>query len=322
MKNILLTGGAGFIGSHVADRLLAGTEHNVVCVDDFNDFYDPLIKRANADELKKIDGFNLVEGDIRDIDFLRRVFSENEIGSVIHLAARAGVRPSIEFPLLYEDVNVRGTLNLLESCREFGVKRFLFASSSSVYGNNKKVPFSEADNVDSPVSPYAATKKAGELLCYNYHHLYGIDISCLRFFTVYGPRQRPEMAIHKFTELIYNRKPVPMFGNGSSKRDYTYISDIVDGVISAFKKLNGFNIYNLGESNTIDLRSMIELLGSCLKISPVIEEHPFKAGDVEITFADITKSERELGYNPKVPVEKGLELFVNWYIDKNARSFE
>ncbi len=320
MKKILITGGAGFIGSHLIERLFRDKNCEIVCIDDFNDFYDPAIKRLNIGAFANYDNFCLQEGNICDFGFLEKVFNKTKFEVVIHLAARAGVRPSIEMPLLYEEVNVRGTMNLLECCRRFEVENFIFASSSSVYGNNRKTPFSESDIVDFPVSPYAATKKAGELICYNYHHLYGMNVSCLRFFTVYGPRQRPEMAIHKFTELICEGRPVPMFGDGNSQRDYTFVSDIVNGAVSALERLKGYNIYNLGGSKTIELKKMINLLGTFLKKEPLIEQHPFHVGDVEITYADISKSERELHYKPEVPIEKGLELFVNWYIENKARS--
>ena len=277
---ILVTGGAGFIGSSVAEKLLARGDE-VVVIDCFDEFYDPKIKRRNIEAALKNPAYKLVEGDIRDLELLKGLFRREKFDRVFHLAARAGVRPSIADPLLYEDVNVRGTMNLLEAARENSLPGFIFASSSSIYGNNKKVPFSETDFVDNPVSPYAATKKACELVCHTYHHLYGLNISCLRFFTVYGPRQRPEMAIHKFTRLIDQGKPVPMFGDGSSRRDYTYIDDIADGVIKAIDANFAFEIFNIGESRTTELRTLIELIEKNLGKKAIIEQLPDQPGDVE-----------------------------------------
>ncbi len=310
---ILVTGGAGFIGSSVAEKLLARGDE-VVVIDCFDEFYDPKIKRRNIEAALKNPAYKLVEGDIRDLELLKGLFRREKFDRVFHLAARAGVRPSIADPLLYEDVNVRGTMNLLEAARENSLPGFIFASSSSIYGNNKKVPFSETDFVDNPVSPYAATKKACELVCHTYHHLYGLNISCLRFFTVYGPRQRPEMAIHKFTRLIDQGKPVPMFGDGSSRRDYTYIDDIADGVIKAIDANFAFEIFNIGESRTTELRTLIELIEKNLGKKAIIEQLPDQPGDVEVTYADITKSKKMLGYNPRTKVEEGVPKFVEWYI--------
>ena len=308
----LVTGGAGFIGSHLCERLVKeGSE--IVCVDNFNDFYDPLIKRRNVKGLQKKANFKLYELDILDFPKLQAVFEQNDIDVIIHLAARAGVRPSIKEPLLYQEVNVRGTLNLLELARRFNVPKFVFASSSSVYGNNKKVPFSEQDNVDNPVSPYAATKKAGELLAYTYHHLYDISISCIRFFTVYGPRQRPDMAIHKFTKLIDQGKKVPIFGDGNSQRDYTYISDIIDGLCSAIEYCQGYEIYNLGDSRTVELKEVIQHIENLLNKKARLDFKPFQAGDVWITYADISKAKAQLKYQPKIMFEKGMQNFIDWY---------
>lgn len=309
---ILVTGGAGFIGSSVTDRLLARGDQ-VVCLDNFDEFYRPDIKRANIKDALANKDFKLVEGDIRDMSLLKKLFSDEKFDKVFHPAARAGVRPSIVDPMLYEDVNIKGTMNLLEMAREHKLKGFIFASSSSVYGSNKKVPFSETDNVDNPVSPYAATKKACELICYTYHHLYKLNITCLRFFTVYGPRQRPEMAIHKFTRLIDQGKPVPMFGDGSSKRDYTYIDDIVDGVLKSIDHNPPYEIYNIGESQTTELRELIALIEKNIGKKAVIESHPDQPGDVPITYADITKAVKELGYDPRTKVEQGVAKFVDWY---------
>jgi len=309
---VLVTGGAGFIGSSITDRLLERGD-KVICLDNFDDFYRPDIKRKNIESALKEPGFKLIEGDIRNMSLLGEIFDAERIDMIFHPAARAGVRPSIKDPLLYEDVNIKGTMNLLEMAKKHMVKGFIFASSSSVYGANKKVPFSETDNVDNPVSPYAATKKACELICYTYHHLYNMNITCLRFFTVYGPRQRPEMAIHKFTRLIDQGKPVPMFGDGSSKRDYTYIDDIVDGVLKAIDYNAGYEIFNLGESQTTELRELIALIEKNLGKRAAIEQHPDQPGDVPITYADITKSVNVLGYAPSTKVGEGVARFVEWY---------
>jgi len=309
---ILVTGGAGFIGSSVVDRLLARGD-SVVCLDNFDEFYKPAIKRRNIEAALKSPNFKLIEGDIRDLGLLKKLFAEEKIDMVFHPAARAGVRPSIIDPMLYEDVNIKGTMNLLEMAKEHKLKGFIFASSSSVYGKNKKVPFSEVDSVDNPISPYAATKKACELICYTYHNLYNINITCLRFFTVYGPRQRPEMAIHKFTRLIDEGRPVPMFGDGLSKRDYTYIDDIVDGVIKAVDHNAPYDIINLGESQTTELRELIGFIEKNLGKKAVIESHPDQPGDVPITYADITKAKKVLGYDPQTKAEAGVKKFVEWY---------
>ncbi|MDZ7267378.1 MAG: GDP-mannose 4,6-dehydratase [candidate division KSB1 bacterium] len=308
----LLTGGAGFIGSHLSERLLA-RGHALVNLDNFNDYYDPAIKRRNIAPLLSHPAYTLFEGDILERDTLERLFREHRFDIIIHLAARAGVRPSIAQPLLYEKVNMEGTLNLLEMARQAGVPKFIFGSSSSVYGENGKVPFSESDTVDYPISPYAATKKAGEQICYTYHHLYQLKVTCLRFFTVYGPRQRPDMAIHKFTRLIANDERVPVYGDGSSRRDYTFISDIVDGIEAAIAHCTSYHIYNLGESRTIDLLSLIGLIQEYLGKRAVIEHLPPQPGDVPITYADISKARREIGYAPRVDIQEGVRQFVEWY---------
>ena len=315
MNTILITGGAGFIGSHLSERLLTEGER-IICLDNFDTFYDPLIKRNNISPFLKNRKYILIEGDIRDLTLLKAIFNKEKIDTIIHIAARAGVRPSIIDPLLYYDVNVHGTMNLLEMAREHSVKKFIFASSSSVYGENEKVPFSEEDNVDEPISPYAATKKAGELICYTYHHLYDIPIVCLRFFTVYGPRQRPEMAIHKFTRLIHEGQSVPVFGDGSSRRDYTFIEDIIDGITSSLRTELSYEVINLGESMTIGLTELIPLLEDCLNKKAVIEWVPLQPGDVPITYADIGKARKLLGYNPKTDIRHGLENFVTWFMDQ------
>jgi UDP-glucuronate 4-epimerase len=311
-QTILVTGGAGFIGSHLVERLLQGGQ-GVICLDNFDYFYDRRIKQTNLQKALNEPNFTLVEGDIRDMECLKKLFSENRIKKVVHLAARAGVRASIANPQLYEEVNIKGTLNLLEVCKEFPVEQFIFGSSSSVYGINSKVPFSEDDKIEMPISPYAASKRAGELFCYTYHHLYGIPITCLRFFTCYGERQRKDMAIHKFTWLIDEGKELTMFGDGSSKRDYTYISDIIDGIMATFLKPFEFEIINLGDSQTVELRHLIDLIEQALGKKANINQLPLQPGDVSITFADISKARALLGYIPKVDIETGIRKFVMWY---------
>jgi len=311
-QHVLVTGGAGFIGSHVTRRLLDRGDR-VTVLDDFNDFYDPAKKRANIAPLLPRQGFALAPGDIRDAELVDKLFSDNAFDAVIHLAARAGVRPSLREPILYEDVNCIGTLRLLEAARHSGPKNFVFGSSSSVYGINTKVPFSETDEVNLPISPYATTKRAGELLCFNYHHLYGLHCSCLRFFTVYGPCQRPEMAIHKFTDLIARGKTVPLFGDGSSRRDYTYVDDIVDGILASLDLAPGFEIFNLGGAETTALIELVRWIGEDLGIEPKLDFQPEQPGDVPITFADVEKAGRLLGYAPKVPIREGVRRFVEWY---------
>ncbi len=313
MQKILVTGGAGFIGSHLCEALVGGG-HRVTCLDNFDPFYDPRIKRDNLSALTGRDNFRLVEGDIRNLELLQGLFQGDEAPRVVvHLAAKAGVRPSIEDPLAYQEVNVTGTANLLEMCRRHEVDKFIYASSSSVYGNNSKIPFAEDDPVDNPISPYAATKKAAELLCHTYHHLFGLPIFCLRFFTVYGPRQRPEMAIHKFARLIRDRQPLPVFGDGGSDRDYTYIDDIIDGVNQAIARCSGYRIFNLGESQTTSLRRLIALIEESMGITALIDYQPMQPGDVMRTYADLTRSREELGYRPSVTVDRGIPLFVKWF---------
>ncbi|NIS62363.1 MAG: NAD-dependent epimerase/dehydratase family protein [Proteobacteria bacterium] len=309
---ILVTGGAGFIGSHLCRRLLR-EGHRVVCLDNFDDFYNPEIKRGNIQEVIGEEQFGLIEGDIRDTHLIARIFGGQTFDVVVHLAARAGVRPSIDYPKLYEEVNVQGTINLLESCREFGIPSFVFASSSSVYGGNSKVPFSEEDRVETPISPYGATKRAGELFCYSYHHLFNINITCLRYFTVYGPRQRPEMAIHRFTRLIDESEMVPMYGDGQSMRDYTYIDDIIDGTLGAISRNKGYEIYNLGESRTVKLIDLIRMLEETLGKKAIIEGLPEQRGDMPITYANIEKARKKLGYAPRVSMKEGIGRFVDWY---------
>ena len=314
MRNILVTGGAGFIGSHLVDRLLSEGEWRISVVDDFNDFYDPAIKRANAGRHEKEADYRLFEADIRDKAALEHIFAGNGFDCIVHLAARAGVRPSLAQPLLYAETNVNGTMNLLELAREHGIKQFVFGSSSSVYGINAKVPFSEDDPIRQPISPYAATKAAGELLCHTYTHLYGIRSVCLRFFTVYGPRQRPDLAIHKFARLISQGKPIPVFGDGTTRRDYTFIDDIIAGVRAAIDySETDYEVINLGESRTVELRELISLLEKELGKTAQIDRQPLQPGDVPQTFADIAKARRLLGYNPQTQIEEGIHTFVRWF---------
>jgi len=309
MSRTLVTGGAGFIGSHLCDRLLARGDE-VTVLDNFNDAYDPAIKRRNAEAL---DGARVVEGDFRDAELVETLFADGDFEVVVHLAAMAGVRPSLLDPLHYYDVNVRGTLNVMEAIRERPEIRYVFASSSSVYGANESVPFRETDDIHHPVSPYAATKRAGELLAYTYHHLYGIPTTCLRFFTVYGPRQRPEMAIHKFVRMILRGEPIPFFGDGSSRRDYTYVDDIVDGVERSIDRCEGYEIYNLGESATTSLSELVAMIGEAVGREPLLDRQPMQPGDVVVTYADVTKARERLGYAPSTAVPDGLARFVAWY---------
>jgi UDP-glucuronate 4-epimerase len=314
MKNILVTGGAGFIGSHLVDRLIAEREWRVTVVDDFNDFYDPEVKRANVQKHISNVAFKLVDVDIRDLAALERVFEETKFDSIVHLAARAGVRPSLSEPQLYAETNVNGTLNILELARKHEIKQFVFGSSSSIYGINAKVPFSEEDPIRQPISPYAATKGAGELICHTYSHLYGIRCICLRFFTVYGARQRPDLAIHKFARLIDEGKPIPVFGDGTTGRDYTYIDDIIQGVRAAIDyDATDYEVFNLGESRTVELCELIALLEKELDQKAVIDRQPMQPGDVPQTFADINKARRLLGYNPQTQIEEGIHRFVEWF---------
>ena len=308
--NVLVTGGAGFIGSHTVEALLQ-RGHRVTVVDDFNDFYDPSVKRRNATVFSG--QAELVEADIRDAARLKDVFARGHFETVIHLAARAGVRPSLAQPQLYTEVNVLGTQRVLEFARTFGVRKFIFASSSSVYGVNQKVPFCEDDPIFKPISPYAATKLAGEALCHVYHHLYGLDMVCLRFFTVYGPRQRPDLAIYKFTRAIAAGKPIELFGDGSARRDYTYIDDILQGIMACVDRTFGFEIINLGESQTTSLLDLVALIERAVGQKAAVRMLPPQPGDVPVTFADITKARRLLSYNPQVKIEDGLPRFVEWF---------
>jgi UDP-glucuronate 4-epimerase len=311
MSKILITGGAGFIGSSLVDSLLK-QDYEIVCLDNFDNFYDKEIKLRNIQNAIEDSKYHLVEGDIRNKNLLNGLFEKHNFQLIIHLAAKAGVRPSVESPQEYFEVNINGTINILECAKEHGVKKIIFASSSSVYGNNSKVPFSEADFVDYPISPYAASKKAGELICFTYHELYKIDISCLRFFTVYGPRQRPDLAIHKFARLILEGKPIPVYGDGSYKRDFTYVEDIVFGINQTIKSLSGFRVYNLGNSRTISVLEMIKELEKALEKKAQIDFRPLQPGDVKLTFADISSAKKDLQYNPKFDFSSGIRNFVEW----------
>jgi UDP-glucuronate 4-epimerase len=310
---ILITGAAGFIGSNLSKNLL-NRDNSVIGLDNLNDYYDPAWKLQNIKNLDSYDNFTFIKGDVLEEDLLESIFSNNEIDAVVHLAARAGVRPSIEEPKLYESVNVRGTLNMLEAVREYSVNKFVFASSSSVYGNQSKVPFSENDKVDLPISPYAATKKAGEELCYTYSHLYSIGVTCLRFFTVYGPNGRPDMAPYMFTESIMKGKEIKRFGNGDSARDYTYVDDIVQGITAAISYKKSFDVFNLGNSSPINLNDFISTIEKITGNKAIIKELPMQPGDVSITYADISKAKRLLGYSPTTRLEDGLALFYEWLI--------
>jgi UDP-glucuronate 4-epimerase len=310
---ILVTGGAGFIGSHVCERLLE-TGHAVWALDNLNPFYSPQLKEQNLREIAALNKpFNFVKADLGDSRILEELFQTTRFDQVIHLAACAGVRPSLEEPALFQQVNVTGTVNILEAGRRHGVKKMTIASSSSVYGVNKKVPFAENDPVFSAISPYAASKLACEALGHVYHYVYGMDVAMLRFFTVYGPRQRPDLAIRKFTKLIAEGRPIPVFGDGSTARDYTYITDIVDGVVACTERQFGYEIFNLGESQTVTLNRLIELLEKAMDRKAIIDRRPAQSGDVPLTFADITKSQRHLGYSPKVKIDAGIPLFVEWH---------
>ncbi|GIU78240.1 MAG: epimerase [Bryobacteraceae bacterium] len=308
---VLLTGGAGFIGSHLAEALLRRGAALLI-LDDLNDYYDPALKRANLDEVRSAGPFEFVQGDICDAPLVEELFARFRPGAVLHLAARAGVRPSLEQPALYQRVNVEGTAVLLEASRRHGVRRFVFASSSSVYGAASRVPFSEDDPVRAPISPYAASKIAGEALCHVYSHLYGMQIACLRFFTVYGPRQRPDLAIRKFAEAIAAGRPIPVFGDGSTGRDYTFIGDIVAGILAAMEFDGAFEVFNLGNSSPVLLRDMIAVLERVLGRKAVIDRQPLQPGDVPITYADISKARRLLGWAPETPLEEGVRRMAEW----------
>ena len=323
-RTVLVTGGAGFIGSHLCEALLRRGDE-VICLDSFNRYYDPTIKRRNLADVLSHERFHLITGDIREALLVERILGGGLAGScacripaptvVVHLAAMAGVRPSLADPGEYVDVDVRGTVNLLEAARACpGVNRFVFGSSSSVYGARDQVPFCETDPTECQVSPYATAKKAGELYCRTYHELYGLPVSVLRFFTVYGPRQRPDMAVHRFVNLLKARKPIPLYGDGTSGRDYTYIEDCVQGILCAMDSTTlPFEIYNLGSARLVQLRELVRLIADCMSTKPTIEWLPPQRGDVPITLADITRAREVLGYQPRTDIETGIESFVRWY---------
>lgn len=345
MKTYLVTGGAGFIGSTLVENLLKRGD-KVINIDNFNNYYELNIKIHNVLEStgnesieidrslpreKKLESlkrsvdsknYTLEVVDLRDLDQLEKIFEENKIHSVVHLAARAGVRPSIEDPILYQEVNGRGTQNILELCRKYGIKKLVAASSSSVYGNNKIVPFKESDVVDYAISPYAASKKANEVMGHVYHHLYNIDMAFLRFFTVYGPRQRPDLAINKFTRLIINNEPIPVYGDGATSRDYTYIDDIINGILKSITYVEDnektYEIFNIGSNNPISLKEMIETIEEVLNKEAIIQRLPMQPGDVDRTYADITKLRKTTGYNPSITFKEGITKFITWYKDKGC----
>lgn len=325
MARILVTGAAGFIGSHSVRALLARGDE-VTGIDNFNDFYDPAIKEAQAQALLQNPRFRLVRGSILDPAAREACFAEHHFDGVIHLAAWAGVRPSIQRPALYQRENIEGTVALMDTLRldsqrqGLPLPKLVFASSSSVYGCNEKVPFAETDFVDEPISPYAATKKACELLCHTYHHLYGLDVACLRFFTVYGPGQRPDLAIHKFARLMMSGQPIPRYGDGSTSRDYTYIDDVVQGVLAALDRSKGYRVYNLGNHRTVTLQELIASLAAALGVEPQIEEMQMQAGDVPRTWADISRAQQELGYQPTTPFDVGIHKFAEWYKDWHTQT--
>lgn len=310
-ETVLVTGGAGFIGSHLCEALLR-EDVNLVILDDFNHYYDSSIKESNISSWQH--RADVVRGDIRDSQLVDELFAKYSFDKVFHLAARAGVRPSIDDPRLYFTTNIDGTLNLLESCRKHGVNRFIYASSSSVYGINKKVPFSESDPIIHTISPYAATKISGEHMCFNYSYLFGIHCACLRFFTVYGPRQRPDLAISKFTRQIQDGVPIDRFGDGSTARDYTYVEDIIQGVLSAaaYTEKSTYEVFNLGGSATTTLNELIALIEKTLGKQAVINQMPDQPGDVPLTYADVDKAKNLLGYSPHTPISEGIPKYVNW----------
>lgn len=316
MKTYLITGGAGFIGSSLSERLIK-EGNRVVAIDNFCDFYNPTIKENNVKELIKNSNFKLYRNDIRDRESVKKIFEENNIDIVMHLAAMAGVRPSIENPVLYQDVNCMGTQNILEEMKAHNVKNLVMASSSSVYGNCKEVPFKENMIVDFAISPYAATKKANEVMTHVYHKLFDMNVIMLRFFTVYGPKQRPDLAINKFTRLMLEDKEIPMFGDGTTSRDYTYIDDIVDGIIRSCNYVENNNdvyeILNLGNSSPVSLKEMINIIGQAIGVKPKIKQLPMQPGDVDRTFADISKAKKLIGYNTKTSFKEGIERFIKWY---------
>lgn len=315
---ILVTGGAGFIGSHVCERLLHDG-HSVSILDDLNNFYSPAAKEANLEAIRRQGPYAFFYGDISDEARVEEVFEASRPDAVIHLAARAGVRPSLEQPLLYGQVNVQGTITLLEACRKQGVPKFVFASSSSIYGIANQVPFREDDSVNMPVSPYAATKIAGEKIAYTYSHLYGLRVVCLRFFTVYGPRQRPDLAIRKFITMIDRGQPIPVYGDGSSGRDYTFVADTVGGILAALAYDCAYDVFNLGNSQPVQLIDLIRTIEAALGKKAEIQWLPDQPGDVPITYADISKAQKLLGYRPQTPLRQGIDRLLSWYFEKQGQ---
>ena len=311
---ILVTGAAGFIGSHVCEALVK-EEKQVIGIDNFNDYYDPHAKEKTIEAVKGSKYFALYREDIKNTDSLKKIFKDNKIEKIIHLAARVGVRPSISMPDTYIKDNIQGTLNILECAKENGIKNFVFGSSSSVYGGNKKIPFSENDGVNNQISPYGFTKRSCELLCNTYRNLYGINTACLRFFTVYGPRGRPDMAIYKFTKMINEGKEIEVYGNGTSKRDYTYVSDIVKGILLASEKNTGFEIINLGNNSPVMLKGVITLIEKNLGKRAKIKMAEKQQGDMEVTYADVSKAKKLLGWSSEVKFDEGIKRFVGWFKD-------
>ena len=316
MNSYFITGGAGFIGSSLSTRLI-NEGNKVIAIDNFCDFYDEKVKENNVKDLLQNENFKLYRADIRDRQALKKIFDENEIDVVMHLAAMAGVRPSIENPVLYQEVNCMGTQNILEEMKAHNVKNLVMASSSSVYGNCKEVPFREDMIVDFAISPYAATKKANEVMTHVYHKLFNMNVIMLRFFTVYGPKQRPDLAINKFTRLMLNNEEIPMFGDGSTSRDYTYIDDIVDGIMKSCEYTmsheNVYEILNLGNSSPVSLKEMINTIAKTIGVEAKIKQLPMQPGDVDRTYADVSKAKNLIGYEPKISFEDGIRNFVNWY---------
>jgi UDP-glucuronate 4-epimerase len=318
-RTFVVTGAAGFIGSHLTERLL-GDGHRVVGLDSFDTFYDPALKEANVARALAHPGFRLVRGDIRDAHAVAAAFDGGDVETVVHLAARAGVRPSIQDPVLYSSVNVDGTTRLLEAARHHEVRRFVLASSSSVYGNNAKVPFAEDDPVEHPISPYAATKRSCELVAHTYHHLFGMDVACLRLFTVFGPRQRPDLAIRKFATLMARGAQIEQYGDGSSARDYTYVDDIVEGIVRAADRIEGFRIWNLGGSHPVSLADLVAKIAAGLGVEPRVSLLPQQPGDVDRTWADVTRARLELGWSPQVGLDEGLARFARWFQDEASHA--
>lgn len=317
---ILVTGGAGFIGSHLSEKLLSQGK-KVVCLDNFNNFYSPQVKKENIKKAQKNKNYILIKGDILNEKLLDKIFSQYNIQKIVHLAALAGVRPSLASPQDYIETDIIGTVNLLQQARKYNIEQFIFASSSSVYGTNKKIPFKEKHPTENQISPYACAKKAAEIYCKTYHRLYNLPVTILRYFTVYGPRQRPEMAIHKFTRLILKDKEIPMYGDGTSERDYTYIDDALQGTTAAIERKFDFEIFNIGNSQTTELRKLISIIEKETGKKANIKKLPPQPGDVPLTYADISKAKKMLGYNPKVSIEQGVGKFVNWYKKNSQKLF-